>query len=69
MKNTVGRLVLLFFKNCIRIVSLLLAVSILSFALVSASPIDPVQQYIMGIGPVSEAQRAEIAAYWPVPKN
>lgn len=64
IKNTAGRLVPLFFKNCIRIVTLLLAVSILSFALVSVSPIDPVQQYIMGIGPVSEAQRAEIAAYW-----
>ena len=68
MKNTAGRLVPLFFKNCIRIVTLLLAVSILSFALVSVSPIDPVQQYIMGIGPVSEAQRAEIAAYWGADK-
>ena len=65
MKNTAGRIVLLL-KNCIRILSLLLAVSILSFALVSASPVDPVQQYLMGIGPVSEEQRAEIAAYWGV---
>ena len=52
----------------IRVVSLLLAVSIISFALVSASPVDPVQQYIMGIGPVSEEQRAEIEAYWGVDK-
>ena len=66
MKNTAGRIVLLLLKNCIRILSLLLAVSILSFALVSASPVDPVQQYLMGIGPVSEEQRAEIAAYWGV---
>ncbi|MDE7324108.1 MAG: ABC transporter permease [Lachnospiraceae bacterium] len=48
--------------------SLLFAVSIISFALVSASPIDPVQQYIMGIGPVSEEQRAGIEAYWGVDK-
>lgn len=52
----------------IRVVSLLFAVSVISFALVSASPVDPVQQYIMGIGPVSEEQRAAIEAYWGVGK-
>ncbi|MFG6368565.1 MAG: ABC transporter permease [Lachnospiraceae bacterium] len=64
VKNTVKQIVLLFLKNSIRMLSLLFAVSIISFALVSVSPIDPVQQYIMGIGPVSEEQRAEIEAYW-----
>ena len=64
MKNTAVRIVILFLKNSIRMLSLLFAVSIISFALVSASPIDPVQQYIMGIGPVSEEQRAEIEVYW-----
>ena len=40
----------------IRVISLLFAVSVIAFALVNASPVDPVQQYIMGIGPVSEEQ-------------
>lgn len=55
-------------ENCIRILSLLLAVSIISFALVSGSPVDPVQQYIMKIGPVSAEQRAAIEAYWGMDK-
>lgn len=51
----------------VRIVTLLLAVSILSFALVCASPVDPVQQYILGLGTaVSPEQRAEIQSYWGV---
>ena len=32
----------------IRVFSLLFAVSVISFALVSASPVDPVQQYKIG---------------------
>ena len=47
--------------------TLLLAVSLISFMLVSASPIDPVQQYILGLGTaVSSEQRAEIEEYWGV---
>lgn len=52
----------------IRVISLLFAVSVIAFALVSASPVDPVQQYIMGIGPVSEEQRAALEAHWGVGK-
>lgn len=52
-------------KKAIRLLTLLAAVSVISFALVSASPVDPVQAYIgadvMRVGP---EQRAEIAAYW-----
>ena len=44
----------------IRVISLLFAVSVIAFALVNASPVDPVQQYIMGIGPVSEEQRLSL---------
>ena len=40
--------------------------SIIAFALVSLSPVDPVQQYLLGAGPVSEEQRAEIEDYWGV---
>ena len=44
-----------------------MAVSIISFVLVSASPVDPVQQYILGLGTaVSPEQRAEIEDYWGV---
>ncbi len=54
-------------KACIRVLSLLFAVSVISFLLVSASPIDPVQQYINGLGTaVSPQQRAEIEDYWGV---
>lgn len=53
-------------KLVLKVITLLFAVSILSFALVSASPVDPVRQYVMGAGPVSEEQRAEIEAYWGV---
>ncbi|PYI52643.1 ABC transporter permease [Paenibacillus flagellatus] len=49
----------------VRLVTLLVAISIVSFALVSASPIDPIQAYVgadmMRVGP---EQRAQIAAYW-----
>ncbi len=51
----------------LKILSLLLAVTIISFGLVTASPADPVGQYILGLGTaVSPEQRAEIADYWGV---
>lgn len=67
MVRTLGRLTRIFFAYSVKIVSLLLAVSIISFILVSASPIDPVQQYILGLGTaVSPEHRAEIEDYWGV---
>lgn len=67
MKGTLGRMGCAFLTRGVKIVSLLLAVSIIAFALVSASPIDPVRQYILGLGTaVSPEQRAEIEAYWGV---
>lgn len=67
MSQTFRRLRKIFFKNLIRIISLLLAVSIIAFALVCASPIDPVGQYIMSLGTaVSAEQRAELEDYWGV---
>ena len=67
MKETLRRFSRIFFTYSIKIISLLLAVSIISFVLVSASPIDPVQQYILGLGTaVSPEQRAEIENYWGV---
>lgn len=67
MTQTLRRLGKIFLKNLIKILSLLLAVSIIAFALVSASPIDPVGQYIMSLGTaVSAEQRAELEDYWGV---
>lgn len=69
MKGVPGRLVRIFFGYCIKLISLLLAVSAVTFLLVSASPIDPVQQYILGLGTaVSPEQRAEIEDYWGIGK-
>ena len=65
MKGMSGRLIRIFAVNSIKTISLLLAVSIISFVLVSASPVDPVRQYILGLGTaVSLEQRAEIESYW-----
>lgn len=66
MKGALPRMGKTFITYSVKIISLLLAVSVISFILVNASPVDPVQQYIMGIGPVSEEQRAEIEEYWGV---
>ncbi len=67
MKGIPGRLVRIFFSYSIKMISLLLAVSAISFVLVTASPIDPIQQYLLGLGTaVSPQQRAEIEDYWGV---
>lgn len=69
MKNTIVRLMRILVKNSIKIITLLLAVSIVSFTLVSISPIDPVQQYLLGLGTaVSPEKRAELEQYWGVDK-
>ena len=67
MKETILRLTRSFVSYGVKVVSLLLAVSVIAFVLVSASPIDPVQQYILGLGTaVSAEQRVEIEEYWGV---
>lgn len=67
MSGVLPRLAKSFVSYAIKIVSLLLAVSVIAFALVSLSPVDPVQQYILGLNTaVSPEQRAEIEAYWGV---
>lgn len=49
----------------IKLASLLLAVSILSFILLSYSPVDPIQSYIgADMTRVSPEQRENIAKYW-----
>ena len=66
MKGAGKRLCRILLTYGARIITLLLAVSVIAFALVSLSPVDPVQQYLLGAGPVSEEQRAEIEDYWGV---
>ncbi len=66
MKGIIGRLGRIFLTYGFKIITLLLAVSIIAFVLVTVSPVDPVQQYIMGIGPISDEQRAQIEDYWGV---
>ncbi|AKG74713.1 ABC transporter permease [Salinicoccus halodurans] len=53
------------FGKILKLASLLAAISILSFLLVSLSPIDPVQSYIgADMTRVSPEQRENIEAYW-----
>lgn len=67
MQGSFRRLGRTFLSYSVKIISLLLAVSVIAFVLVSFSPIDPVQQYILGLGTaVSPEQRAEIEEYWGV---
>ena len=49
-------------KNLLRIILLLFAVSILTFALVSASPIDPLQANVgqAALGSMSEEQKEKL---------
>lgn len=56
-------------KYVLRLVTLLAAVSVVSFILVSLSPIDPVQQYVGAVPNVSMEQREKIAQYWGLDKE
>lgn len=51
-------------KYLLQMVTLLFAVSVISFVLVSLSPVDPVQQYVGSVPNVSMEQREKIAEYW-----
>ena len=54
----------------LRITTLLIALSFLSFVLIKCSPIDPVQAYIgADMMKVSPEQRARIAEYWGLNKS
>ena len=64
--RTSSRIVRLFIENILKMVLLLFAVSIIAFALVNFSPVDPVQQYVIGVGGVSPEQRLQLEEYWGV---
>ncbi len=52
------------FTNLIRLITLLITVSIISFYLVSLSPIDPIQAYVGAGVSVSPEQRENIGEAW-----
>lgn len=56
----------IFISQLIKLLSLLLGVSLVAYLLVRLSPIDPVQQFMLGMGSVSEKKRIELEAYWGV---
>lgn len=56
-------------RYTLRFITLLIAVCIVSFILVSLSPVDPVQQYVGAVPGVSMEQRAKIAEYWGLDKS
>lgn len=66
MKGAGNRLLRTFLTYGAKMLLLLIVVSILAYALVCASPVDPVKQYILGVGGVSAEQRGEIEDYWGV---
>lgn len=55
-------------KNLIRMIFLMIAVSIVTFALISASPIDPLQANVgqAALGTMSEEQKEKLRSYWGV---
>lgn len=58
-------------KNFIKMILLLITVSIVTFALVSASPIDPLQANVgqAALGSMSEEQKEKLRSYWGVDKD
>ena len=65
MSGAFSRIGRTFLRYLVKTAFLLLAVSIIAFALVSASPVDPVQQYVLGVGGVSPEQRLELESTIP----
>lgn len=56
-------------QNFIRLITLLVAVCIIAFFLISISPIDPVQSYVGAGVAVSPEQRANIESFWGVDQS
>jgi peptide/nickel transport system permease protein len=58
------RIVLFISKNVARMISLFLAVTIISFALANMAPVDPVEAYVGSESSISQEQRDAIAEHW-----
>ncbi|HIR76721.1 MAG TPA: ABC transporter permease [Candidatus Choladousia intestinipullorum] len=68
MRTTVKQYLLLIGKNMIRMVLLLIAVSIVAFALMTMSPVDPLQANVgqAALGSMSQEQIEKLESYWGV---
>lgn len=55
-------------KKCVKYVSLVIAITLVTFILLETSPIDPVTAYVGSDATVSAAQRALIAESWGLNK-
>ena len=53
-----------FFMTVLRMVTLLIAISIIAFLMVTKAPIDPLTAYIGTNSTISEEAKEEIAEYW-----
>jgi peptide/nickel transport system permease protein len=51
-------------KNAVRMVSLFIAVTIISFALANMAPIDPIDAYVGSESSIGQEQRDAIAEHW-----
>ena len=60
-------------RSALRMLTLLIAISILSFLMMAKSPVDPLTAYIGTNSTISEDAKEEIAEYWglndPLPKR
>ena len=67
MNRTTGKFI---FRNFIKMILLLFAVSIAAFALMTASPIDPLKANVgqTALGSMSQEQIAKLEEYWGVGK-
>lgn len=52
----------------VRMITLLFAVSLVTFILITASPIDPIDAYVGSESGVSQEQRDNVARYWGLDK-
>lgn len=58
------RIIISLGANLIRVITLLVAVCVISFGLISLSPIDPVQAYVGAGVAISPEQRENISEFW-----
>ena len=57
-------------KKIVKLAGLLIAISIVSFTLISYSPVDPVRSYVGAeASKISPEQRKNIEEYWGVNKS
>lgn len=66
--NNSNKIVLFLIKKFLRLITLLVAVCILTFILMEKSPIDPIKAYVGADLSVTQEQRDEISSHWGLDK-